>query len=92
MPDAGLISYGVDEVDSFRHAAIVVQKRLKGADSADLPLELPTTFELAINMKTAKALGIGARKTALSRRQGDRLDACCGGMSHVSPLLPGLCR
>ena len=66
MPDAGLISYGVDEVDSFRHAAIFVQKRLKGADFADLPLELPTTFELAINMKTAKALGIGVPAKLLS--------------------------
>ena len=67
MPDAGLISYGVDEVDSFRHAAIVVQKRLKGANSGDLPLEPPTTFELAINMKTAKALGIGVPAKLLAR-------------------------
>ena len=67
VDDGGLISYGVDETDSFRHAAIFVQKILKGAKLGDLPLELPTKFELAINMKTAKALGVGVPPKLLVR-------------------------
>jgi len=67
VDDGGLISYGVDEVDSFRHAATFVQKILKGAKPSELPLELPTKFELAINMKTAKALGIEVSGKLLTR-------------------------
>jgi putative tryptophan/tyrosine transport system substrate-binding protein len=66
VDDGGLVSY-VDEVDSFRHAAIFVQRILKGAKLGDLPLELPTKFELAINMKTAKALGVGVPAKLLAR-------------------------
>ena len=54
----GLLAYGPDPVDTLRRAATYVDRILRGAKPADLPVQLPTKFEMVVNLKTAKALGL----------------------------------
>jgi len=56
--EGGLLSYGVDRVDTWRRAATYVDRILRGAKPADLPVKLPTKFEMVLNLKTAKTLGL----------------------------------
>jgi putative ABC transport system substrate-binding protein len=63
----GLLSYGVDQVDAYRRAASYVDRILRGAKPGDLPVQFPTKFEMAVNLKTAKALGLAVPPSILLR-------------------------
>ena len=63
--DGGLLSYGVDQVDIFRRAATYVDRILRGEKPGDLPVQFPAKFEMAVNLRTAKALGLTVPQSLL---------------------------
>jgi len=67
VAEGGLISYGPDSIDQFRQAALYVDRILKGEKPADLPVQAPTKYELVVNLKTAKTLGLAVPDTVLAR-------------------------
>ena len=63
--DGGLLSYGTDQVDLFRRAAAYVDRILRGEKPGDLPVQFPTKFEMVVNLKTAKVLGLAVPRSIL---------------------------
>jgi putative tryptophan/tyrosine transport system substrate-binding protein len=63
----GLIDYGIDRIDLYRRAASYVDRILKGTKVSDLPIQMPTKFELVINLKTAEALGLNVPPTLFAQ-------------------------
>jgi putative ABC transport system substrate-binding protein len=65
--EGGLLSYALDTVDTFRRAAVYVDRILRGEKPGDLPVQFPTKFEMVVNLKTAKALGLNVPQSILLR-------------------------
>ena len=65
--DGGLLSYGPDPVDTFRRTASYVDRILRGAKAGDLPVQFPVKYEMAVNLKTAKSLGLTVPQSILLR-------------------------
>ena len=63
--DGGLLSYGIDRVDIFRRAATLVDRILRGAKAGDLPVQFPVKYEMVVNLKAAKALGLTVPQSIL---------------------------
>ena len=81
--DGGLLSYGGDVVDTFRGAASYVDRILRGAKPGDLPVQLPTKFEMVLNLRTAKALGLAVPPSIIAaRNRGARITARYVGLWH----------
>jgi putative ABC transport system substrate-binding protein len=67
VPAGGLVSYGPDRIDLFRKAAGYVDRILRGAKPVDLPVQAPTKYELVLNLKTAKAMGLSIPQSVVVR-------------------------